>query len=83
MPEVTPQDAAQIFLIAPETVQNWIGRGYIHAYRTRRADGTLSPVHVDTLEIEAAFKRYGPKKMRDGRKKFGGRVVVRAEVVTP
>lgn len=63
---------ARYFLIHPNTLENWLSRGYIRAFRL---DGS-GPLLYDLDEIERAFKLHGPRKMRDGRKRGAkGRVV--------
>ncbi|GAA1161496.1 hypothetical protein F6W69_06045 [Microbacterium oxydans] len=63
---------ARHFLVHPNTIENWLSRGYIRAFRL---NGT-GPLLFDLDEIERAFKVYGPSKMRDGRKRGAkGRVV--------
>ncbi len=72
-------DLAREVQVHPATVENWLGRGYIRAYRV---NGT-GPILFDLDEVERAFSMLGPKKMRDGRRRGAkGRVVPIAVVAT-
>lgn len=61
---LTIDNAARIVQRHPRSVQNWLGQGWITAFRAE--DGTY---RVDLDEIEHQFK-VNPR-MRDGRKPFG------------
>lgn len=68
---------AQFFQVHSATVDNWLGKGYIRAYKLNNS----GPLLFDIDEIERAFKLYGPRKMRDGRRRGAkGRVVPLAVV---
>lgn len=64
-------EAARYFQVSPTTIENWLHRAYIRAYRV---EGNRSLMY-DLDEIERAFKMHGPDKMRDGRRRGAGHVV--------
>ncbi|KRB38817.1 helix-turn-helix domain-containing protein [Microbacterium sp. Root180] len=67
----TTADTARHFMVHPATVENWLSRGFIRAFRV---DGA-GPILFDIDEVDRAFKVHAPK-MRDGRRRGArGRVV--------
>lgn len=63
---------ARHFLIHTNTLDNWLSKGYVRAYRANGA----GPLLYDLDEIETALVRIGRRKMRDGRRRGArGRVV--------
>jgi len=70
MPHLTAADAALRFKINPRTLEIWVDRGYIHAFSDQHG-----VIRYSTEEIELGFVKYGPRRMRDGRKRRGVKAV--------
>ncbi|GAA1942323.1 hypothetical protein [Agromyces allii] len=60
-------EAAAYCEVSPRSIENWVSKRFIKAYRRQNSRELL----VDLDELEGAFIRFGRTKMRDGRKTSG------------
>jgi predicted site-specific integrase-resolvase len=70
MAKLTTEETCDRFKVGPRTPENWARNGFIHTFIDQN-----KVIRYDTDEIEVGFQKYGPRKMRDGRKKFGRPVI--------
>jgi predicted site-specific integrase-resolvase len=70
MAYLTVEQTCATFKIGPRTPENWVKAEYINAYRDQHGS-----IRYSSEEIEVGFRRYGPKKMRDGRKRAGRKII--------
>lgn len=61
--------AARHFHKHSRSIENWLGAHFIHGY-----DDGSGHILIDTAEVEAQL-RVNPR-MRDGRKRYGGAIIV-------
>lgn len=69
------EQTGEHFKVNSATPPNWGAKRYINTYRDQHGR-----IVYDWREIEAAFVKYGPTKMRDGRKRNGVSVI---DIVIP